>query len=459
MSKAKLVLDKSFFRMLLVIALPVTMQNLIVFVTQMMDTVMLGELGDVAMSASALANQPFFVFNMLVFGLAGGASVLTAQYWGKKEIGRIKVIMTMAIRIAVLVGLALGIAVFCMPEQFMKLFTPDLAVIEAGASYLKIICISYVFFGFTCSFFSIIRSVEVVRVAVISNIVALVTNVTLNYLLIFGNFGFPQLGVKGAAVATLIARLAEFTIALVYMLFIDKRLRLRIKDFFSLDMVLFKDMLVISLPVVLNEVMWALGMSMQAGLLGKLGTNAVAANSIISVVQQLSTVAVFGVANAAAVMIGKTIGEGDMVKARNLGHTFKVISIIFGVFVTAVILLAKNVAIDFYNVSPETKELAHQMIYVAAVVGFFVSIAGISIVGILRGGGDTRYSLWIELIALWGVAVPLAYFGAFVLKLPVPVVYAFMKLDEPVKDLLCLIRMRGTRWLKDVTRSSVEAAE
>lgn len=438
--------------MLITIALPITMQNLIIFFTQMMDTVMLGEVGDVAMSASALANQPFFIFNMLVFGLSGGASVLSAQYWGKKEIQPIKVIITMAIRVAMLVGLILTVVVFFMPHQIMTLFTKEAAVIEAGAEYLKIICFSYFFFGFTCTFYGIMRSVELVKVAVVSNIVALITNVTLNYILIFGNFGFPALGVKGAAIATLIARLAEFSIAVIYMFFIDKRLKLRLKDFLSLNIPLFKDMIVVSSPVALNEVMWALGISMQAALLGNLGTVAVAANSIISVVQQLSTTAVFGVANAAAVMIGKAIGEGDMQKARDRGHTFKIISFIFGVCVTGIILLLRNVAIDFYNVTPETKALAHQMIYVAAAMGFFVSISGISIVGILRGGGDTKFSLWIEIFALWVVAVPLAYFSALVLKLPIPVVYAVMKLDEPVKDILCLIRMKSTRWLKNLTR-------
>lgn len=236
------------------------------------------------------------------------------------------------------------------------------------------------------------------------------------------------------------------------MLVVDKRLRLRIKDFFTFDKILFRDMVVISSPVVLNEVMWGLGMSMQASLLGNLSTSAVAANSIISVIQQLSTTVVFGVASAAAVIIGKAIGEGDMQKANDLGHTFKIISIVFGVFVTATILLVKDFAINFYNVSDAASALAHEMIYVAAVLGFFTSIAGISIVGILRGGGDTKYSLWIEIIALWCIAVPLAYFSAYVLKLPVTIVYAIMKIDEPVKDVLCLLRMRGTRWLKNVTR-------
>ncbi|MEG2429292.1 MAG: MATE family efflux transporter, partial [Oscillospiraceae bacterium] len=305
------------------------------------------------------------------------------------------------------------------------------------------------------TFYTVIRSVEVVKIAVISNVTALIVNATLNYCLIFGKFGFPEMGVKGAALATVIARICEFTIAVIYMLFFDKKLCLKIKDFFKIDKLLLKDILRISSPVAANEVMWALGMSMQAGLLGKLGTDAVAANSIISVVQQLSTVFVFGVANAAAVMIGKAIGEGDMKKALDRGHTFKIISFIFGILVTLVIILLRNVAIDFYNVTDATKALAHQMIYVAAGVGFFVSIAGIGIVGILRGGGDTKFSLWIEIIALWCIAVPCAYFSAYVLHFPVVLVYLVMKIDEPVKDFLYLIRTRGDRWLRDVTRTGV----
>lgn len=456
MKKAKIVRDKEFYKLLFMIALPITMQNLVVFLTQMIDTVMLGELGDVAMTASSLANQPFFIFNMLTFGLAGGASVLTAQYWGKKEIEPIKVILTMIIRFAMFVGLILTVAVIVFPEQIMSIYIKDKEVIAAGVSYLRIISFSYLFFGFTSTFYSIIRSVEVVKIAVVSNIMALVVNAVLNYALIFGHFGLPALGIKGAAIATLIARMLEFIVGIIYLFTKEKKLKLKIKDFFKFDRLLLKDLFSISSPVVLNELMWAFGISMQAILLGNLGKEVVAANSIISVVQQLATVAVFGVANAAAVMIGKSIGEGDMQKARDRGHTFKIISVIFGVFVTAIILCLRNVAIDFYNVTEQTKALAHQMIYVSALIGFFVSIAGISIVGILRGGGDTKFSLWIEIFSLWVVSIPLAYFTALVLKWPVPIVYLVMKLDEPVKNVLCLIRMRGTRWLKNVTRDEIQ---
>lgn len=455
LNKPHIIKDKSFYKMLFALALPVTLQNIVIFLTQMLDTVMLGELGDVVMSASALGNQPFFLFNMLTFGLGSGAAVLTAQYWGKGDIKPIKILITMIIRFSILIGIIVCIIAFLFPENIMSIFTKDQDVIKTGAGYMKIICFSYPLFGLVNVYYTSIRSVEAVKIAVISNLTALIVNASLNYILIFGHFGAPALGIKGAAIATLIARCVEFVIAVSYMFIIDKKLNLNFKDYFKFDKLLCKDLIVISSPVVANEFMWGLGTSMQAALLGHLGRVAVSANSIISVVQQLSTVAVFGVAGSAAVLIGKSIGEGNTQEAYNRGHTFKIISVIFGAFVTIFILLLRNVAIDFYNVSSEAKELAHQMIYVAAALGFFVSIAATGIVGILRGGGDTKFSLIIEVFALWFVAIPLAYFVAFVLHWPPVFVYVVMKIDEPVKDVLFLIRARGSKWIRNVTRDNI----
>jgi putative MATE family efflux protein len=456
MTKPKIVRDRSFYAMLLSIALPITLQNIISFLTQMIDTIMLGELGDIAMSASALANQPFFLLNSITFGLSGGAAVLTAQYWGKKDIEPIKVIMTMIIRFAMFVGLLFSIIVLIIPEQILWLFSKEQEVILAGVEYLRVIAFCYVFFGFSSCFFMMIRSVEIVKVSVVSNIVALVMNGVLNYILIFGHFGAPAMGIKGAALATLIARLSEFLVAFVYMFFIDKRLKIRIKDFFRFEKLLLLDLFSVSLPVVLNEMMWSIGTIMQAALLGNLGKEVVSANSIIGVVQQLANVAVFGVANAAAVLIGKAIGEGNMQEAYDRGYTFKILSMIFGVFVSIIILSLKFVAIDFYNVSAEAKALAHQLIYIAAIIGFFVSISGIGVVGILRGGGDTKFSLFIEAFNLLAIAVPCAYFVAFVLKWPIPAVYFVMRIDEPLKNVMLLKRLRGSNWLRNVTRDNLD---
>lgn len=450
--KPHFIKERGFYRTLLTIAVPIVLQNIVIFLTQMLDTVMLGELGDVAMTSSSLANQPFFIFNMLTFGLGSGAAVLAAQYWGKRELEPIRKIVTFIIILTTAAGVVLTAVSLCIPETLVGIFSPDPDVIKTGADYMRIMCLCYPFFGFASSVYTTMRSVESVKAATISNIMALFVNAFLNYILIFGKFGAPALGVKGAAIATLCARLAEFLIAFIYLLFVDKKLRIRIRDFFRFDGLLIRDLFAVSTPVMLNEVMWALGTSMQARLLGQLGTEVVAANSIVGVVQQLSTVMVFGVANGAAVMIGKAIGEGDMNEARNRGFTFKWLSVMVGVVVSILILLLRDVAVNFYNVSPAAKELAHSMMLVASVIGFFVSISAVSIVGILRGGGDTKFSLNAEMLALWGVAVPLAYFAAFVLHWPPVAVYAAMKIDEPVKDIFVWIRMRGTKWLRDVTR-------
>lgn len=451
--KPKFVRERAFYKSMFALAVPVILQNIVVFLTQMLDTVMLGELGDVAMTASSLANQPFFIFNMLTFGLGSGAAVLTAQYWGKKEIEPIRMILTMIVRATVLIGLLLTIVSLLIPEQLMMIFSPDPDVIREGAAYMRIMCICYAFFGFSSSFYTTLRSVESVKIAVVSNVAALVVNGGLNYILIFGKLGLPALGVRGAAIATLCARLVEFLIAVIYMLFFDRKLKLRLREFFRFDKQLFFDLVHISTPVVINEVMWALGTSMQARLLGQLGTQVVTANSIVSIVQQLATVMVFGVAGAAAVLIGKAIGEGDMEEARNRGFTFKWLSVGVGVIVCVMIFSLRSVAVDFYNVSAEAKSFAYDMMLVTSIVGFFMSMSAVGIVGILRGGGDTKFSLNAEIFALWAVAVPVAYFTAFVLHWPPIFVYCMIKLDEPVKNVLIWIRLRGTRWLRDVTRS------
>lgn len=450
--KPRLVRDKQFYLLLLTLALPVALQNLVVFLTQMVDTVILGELGDVAMSAASLGSQPFFLFSLVCFGFGGGTVVLTSQYWGRQELRPIRLLITTMLRMMVLLGFVVAVVSYCFPAPVMSIFTKDPAVIEAGVEYLRIVCLCYPFFGFASIYFTTMRSVEVVRIGLVANIVALVINASLTYILVFGKFGFPEMGIKGAAVATLAARLAEFVCAMVHMLVVDRKLKLRFPDFLRFDRVLFRDLMVVSIPVAANELFWSLGISMQAVLLGHLGTEVVTANSIVGVVQQLAMVLVMGVASAAAVIIGKSIGENDFQRARDAGHTFKWLSILFGVLVTAIVLVMRPVAVDFYNVSDEAKELAHQLMYVLSVIGFFMSYSAMGIVGLLRGGGDTKFSMWLEAISLWLFSIPLAFFAAYVLHLPVPAIFFIMKLDELFKAVVLVWRTKTGVWMRSVTR-------
>ena len=456
----KIVREKSFYKNVLAIALPIALQNFIVFATSMMDTIMLGSVGETLLSASALANQPFFILSLVCFGLSGGATVLASQYWGKRDMASIRMIFSIVLKAAFFISAVLGLAVLLAPETVMGLYSKNPEIIAEGAKYLRIIGYAYFFFGVGNTLLCSIRSVELVKISVVVNSSSFVTNVFLNWVLIFGNLGAPAMGIRGAAVATLTARILEFVITMVYVLFIDKRLQMRVRDLFRFDKVFAKDLLVYGTPVLLNEVMWSLGITLQAALLGHIeyaSGDPVAANSVTSMVQQLSTIVIFGVANAAAVMVGKAIGEKDLDTAERRAHTLKYMSFIVGAAACLIILLLRSVAVDFYNIPEASKALARDMMVVMAVVTFFVSVSSISIVGILRGSGDTRFCLTVEMISLWLVALPLAFLAAMVFRWPVPVVLLLMKIDEPLKSLLCMLRMRGRKWMKSVAREFEKA--
>lgn len=443
--------DRQFLKTLVTLMLPMVAQNLITLATQMMDSLMLGRLGQIELSASSLANQPFFIFNLLIFGMASGSSVLNAQFWGKGDVRSIKIVISICLKVALIVSILLGAAVIIFPETVMRIYTDDPEIIAAGAEYLKIVGFCYFFFGLSNTLLTTIRSVGIVRIAVIDSIFSLVCNSGLNYLLIFGSFGFPKLGIRGAAIATVIARMGEAVIVLVYILVIDRKLRFKIRDFWEFDVGLLKNYLKNGLPVAFNEVLWSVGISIQSMVMGRLGASVVSASQIASIVQQFSSVLIFGVANAAAIIIGNDIGAGKMERARERVTWFRIIGVILGIFASCLILGLSGPVVSFYNVPEETKQLATEMLRVLAVIVLFVAQTGIGVVGLLRGGGDPRFALFVDLAGLWLVATPAALLSAFVFGAPVLVVYACTKLDEPVKLLMLAWRMRNHRWMRDVT--------
>ena len=443
--------DRQFLKTLVTLMLPMVAQNLITLAAQMMDSLMLGRLGQIELSASSLANQPFFIFNLLIFGMASGSSVLNAQFWGKGDVRSIKIVISICLKVALIVSILLGAAVIIFPETVMRIYTDDPEIIAAGAEYLKIVGFCYFFFGLSNTLLTTIRSVGIVRIAVIDSIFSLVCNSCLNYLLIFGSFGFPKLGIRGAAIATVIARMGEAVIVLVYILVIDRKLRFKIRDFWEFDVGLLKNYLKNGLPVAFNEVLWSVGISIQSMVMGRLGASVVSASQIASIVQQFSSVLIFGVANAAAIIIGNDIGAGKMERARERVTWFRIIGVILGIFASCLILGLSGPVVSFYNVPEETKQLATEMLRVLAVIVLFVAQTGIGVVGLLRGGGDPRFALFVDLAGLWLVATPAALLSAFVFGAPVLVVYACTKLDEPVKLLMLAWRMRNHHWMRDVT--------
>lgn len=443
--------DKTFLLTLVTLMVPMILQNLLTLGTQMMDSIMLGQLGQNELSASSLANQPFFIFNLLIFGMASGSSVLNAQFWGKRDIRSIKIIISICLKVAFTVSILLAAVVMLFPRAVMAVYTNDQAVIELGAQYLQVIGWCYIFHGIASTLLTSIRSVGIVRVAVVDSVFALVCNTSLNYILIFGKLGFPALGVRGAAIATVITRIGEVAIVLTYLLFIDKKLKFRPRDLAAFEMGLLKNYLKNGLPVAFNEVFWSIGVSIQSMILGRLGADAVSASQMSSIVQQFATVFIFGVANAAAIIIGNDIGAGRMEEAKSRIRAFRWIAVWVGLLAAGVILVLSRPVVGFYNVPEETKELALQMLRMLSVIVLFVSQTGIGVVGLLRGGGDPRFGVFVDLCGLWLFAVPAALLAAFVFHAPVLVVYLCSKLDEPVKLVMLTWRMRNDRWIKDVT--------
>lgn len=451
-----IVKEKRFYINLLTITIPIALQNLISFATSMMDTIMLGRADDtgVFLSASSLANQPFFILSLVCFGLAGASTVLSAQYWGKRDTASIRSIYSIILKVAFVISTLMALAVLIFPQAVMGIYSNNDEIIAAGISYLRIIGFAYILFGLSNTMICCIRSIELVKISVVVNITSFCTNVFLNWVLIFGNLGAPALGIRGAAIATLTARILEFLIVSIYIFCIDKRLNFKPKHLFLFDKIFALDLFQHGLPVFINEVMWSLGVSAQAAILGHIKYSAgdpVAANSIASMVQQLSTVVIFGIANAAGIIIGKSIGSGKIERAKVEAKTLKYLSYVIGIIACGVILLLKNFVINFYTIPPETRALANELMVTIAFITIFVSVSSVTIVGILRGGGDTRFCMFAEIITLWCVATPLALIGSL-LRLPVPLVLILMKSDEPLKSLVSVIRINKNKWIKSLAR-------
>lgn len=444
--------DRRFYRLLFSIALPIAVQNLITFMVSMVDTLMVGALGEIQLSAVSIANNLFFVLTILMFGLAGGSNIMISQYWGKGNVKTIHKILAIMYRVCLLItGIFIFIALF-LPKYFMGIFTTDKAVIDFGASYLRIVCIGYLFYSITNCTIMMLRSVKTVSISIIVYTASLVVNSILNWILIFGNLGAPELGIRGAAIATVCARITEFSIVLVFMFIYERKIGLKLEHLLKLDKEILKDYVGLCTPVLCNELLWAIGASMISVIVGRMGTEVVAANSINGVAHQFVTVFIFGMSNATAVIIGNTIGEGKKEKAKEYAYSIGIFSVVMGCISGLMILLIKPFVVDFYNVSYSTKLIAMEIMTVTSGIIVFQSLASNFMMGVLRGGGDAKFVLINDLIFMWLVAIPGGFFVAFVLELPIALVFLVIKCDEILKSLTSVYRVISGKWVNDVTK-------
>lgn len=446
--------DKEFYKMLLMIAIPIALQNLVTVMVSMMDTLMIGQLGEIQLSATSIANQLWFMLMICCFGIAGGANVLLAQYWGKGDLPVMRRIQAITFKVTFAISLLFVLISQVFPKQFMGIFTPDPETIALGASYLRIVGWSYPLYALANAAIMMLRSVGTVNISVVVYLVSLIVNTCVNYVLIFGHFGAPRMEIRGAAVGTALSRCFEFGITMVFLLSKEKKIRFSLKDLLPNNRDLYRKYIAQSVPVIGNEAMWGIGASMVAVVIGRMGTNFVAANSIYTVLNQLVTVLIFGVGNAALTIVGNTIGTGNYELAKQRALTLYILGAGIGILAGGLTLGLGPVLIRFYqNLTPETVEILEKIILVGAVIVFFQALAVVGMVGVLRAGGDSRFVFICEASFLWGVAVPLGFLTGLVLGWPAPVVFFILKSDEVLKTMVSTVRILRFRWLRDITVS------
>lgn len=444
--------SRVFYKSVLALVLPMAAQNLINVGISSLDVIMLGKVGETALSASSLANQIQFIMTMIFFGVTSGACVLTAQYWGKGDRRTIEKVIGIALRISLVTGILFTLGALLFPGPLMCIFTNEPEVIAEGVKYLRIVGYSYLFMSITMVYLNIMRSVEKVIISTVVYSVSLVTNGVLNAIFIFGLLGLPAMGISGAALATSIARFVELVIVLVYAYRPGQPVRLRFSDIFTRDPQLFRDFLRYSIPVTLNEMMWGGGASMITAVIGHMGQSAVAANSVAQVTRQLATVVAFGIANATAIMIGKAIGEGNEKKAEDFGRRFVWLTVIAGVIGGVVVLCVSPIASAALTLTDQAREYLTFMMFVMSYFVIGQAFNTTMVVGVFRAGGDTKFGLIEDTVAMWGVSILIGFLGAFVFGWSVQAVYVVLLSDEIIKIPLNCWRYKTKVWLRNVTR-------
>lgn len=458
MSKAVPSAKDRFYPQIMRLVIPIIIQNLLSASVNSADVVMLNYVGQSSISAVSLAANYAGVLFMVYYGLGTGASMLSAQYWGKKDLQAIRLVEGIALRFSIVISLCFSVFALFAPELMMKLFTNDAELIAIGAGYLRVMSLTYFCWGIIEIYLAVLRSIGRVTVSMVLNVLAFTLNILLNAVFIFGLFGAPKLGATGVAIATATSRVVELIGCILVSLF-SKDLKLKLSYMFIRNKTLFKDFLKLSLPALGNDVSWSVAFSMYSVILGHLGTDAVAANSLVTVVRNFGTVLCFGTASAGGILLGNVMGENDMERAKVYASKILRLTIITGAIGGVLILAATPFVLHFADLSDTAMHYLKYMLYINSYYVMGAAVNTTLIAGVFRAGGDSRFGLICDTVDMWCYAVPLGFIAAFVLKLPVLVVYFMLCTDEFVKWPWVIKHYLSKKWLKNITRDNLFAEE
>ena len=469
MKKICITKDPSFYKGFFSVWSMLVLFNVITLGVNLLDNVMVSAYSEAAMAGVSAVNQVQFLLQQLMLGAGDAVVVLGSQYWGQKRTRPIKRFAVGALLLGIAVSLLFFTAAAITPARVVSLFTDDPAIREAGVEYLRIMKYSYPVFALTSLLLAVLRSVETVRIGFWVSVSTLVVNGGLNYLLIEGRLGFPRLGVTGAAIATLAARVAELCIVLLYLLCLDKKLRWKIRDFFAMDKPLVKDYFRLVRSFLFTSLLFGGAVMLQTVILGHMetagsGGSTIAANSIASTLYQMLKVAIVGASSAAAVLIGKAIGSGKMENIKSYAQTLQLMFVGIGVCTSTVLFLLRVPVVSLYaaispDLSAETIQMALDFILVLCFTGFGTAYQMPVATGIIRGGGDAKFVLINDLISIWGIVLPLSFLAAFVFKWPPAAVILCLNADQVFKCGAAGIKVNRYRWIKKLTRPPDESSE
>lgn len=444
--------DRRFYRSFIALSVALMLEQAVILSVNLADNLMLGTYSESALSGVAAVNQIQFVLQQLVYGISNGMIVLGSQYWGQKRTGEIRKLSAIGVWTALGLTLALFVAVSLAPRGAVSLFTKDEAIIREGMAYLSVIRFSYMFFGLTTVMLGTLRVVESVKIALRVSVVSLVVNVAINYLLIGGRLGFPELGARGAAIGTLIARVVECAIVAAFLFTREKRLDIRPRDWLRVDRVMLGDYARVSTPILFAAAVWGASNAVQTVILGHMDASAIAAQSISNTLYLLLKVTSVGAASAASVLIGKTIGAGDMDRLKEYTRTLQVLFVGIGLALALLFTAIRFPLLGVYRISDETRRMANAFMTIQTVTLFTMSYQMPVNAGIIRGGGDTGFILWVDMVSILGIVLPLALLAAFAWRWSPVAVTFILNSDQIFKCVPAFVRVNGYKWVKKLTR-------
>lgn len=446
--------DKSYYRSLVTLAIPVALQSLITFLVSFADNLMVNALGDSAVSGVYMGSQIQTFIQMFTSGVGGAILIIAAQYWGKRDHEPIKKIIAIGVRISILVGVVFTAIGLAFPEQIIRFFTMDAGVVAEGTTYLRWVCLSYVFFCVTQALISAMRSVEVARIGMLVSLASLVVNIVLNYILIFGKLGFEPMGVKGAAIATVWSRVVETAVIVYYVFVYDKKLRFKAKDLLLQDRVLTKDFIRYGIPLVAGEVVWSVNMMMNSKILGGYGETVITAASVANTLNTLAFITISGLASAVGIITGKTIGAGKTELMKEYARTTQVLFLCVGLFSGALVALIGKPFVGLYGGISE--EAARHSLSFARVLAVTIIGSGYQmpcLFGLVKSGGDISFVFRNDTIFVFLVVLPSAALAAH-LGAPAWVTFACLKCDQILKCFVAVVKVNRYNWMKNLTREA-----